>query len=319
MGDRLSTTDKELVRLSAASCVALAAAFAAAAYVSLLVHRSAPLVPRFAPFSGWQLTVVEVLLGAVDAALLAGAGFLVWKGYRALDGETPGRRVAVMVVLLPSLLLGTVAAKPMRAAMDWASNHTAAHSAAIGQFNILAANAQDVPQVAQVEGSPAPAAVAARMLQPFVLGSDWYAGQQPLVAQMPVTGAATAAGVTQGSTSIVQQAVQTNGLWQTTRELFETDTTFVSAAAARHYLRTDYRSATACGCTHGKSDRAARRVIAGHVVWVQTDPSAGHPRMGFLLHADLFTVAVVDKVPATSGPSFHTLIVDAVKQARSSY
>jgi hypothetical protein len=302
-GPTYDDTRRDLVSVAVASLALLAAVAAAARFVGLLIERSDEL-SAFAYFNGWQLRAVEAALGVVVLGVGSGAATVLARRCRGLRGRTQHGRAVVAAALLPGLFLGSAAMKPMRAALSWASDHTAPAAAARAQFAQWRASYWKAPPVAR---SPFPAATgpsARALLRVTDLGEGWYAVMRPDPTGGVVSAQLTRAGATGVAHAILSQQHWSGHGWSLDHFLSETAYAFRSAAAARRYVATE------------PGRRPARRV-AGAPVWERLATSnVGTQRTAaFVVGRTAFRLLIDVRNGAPTDAEFDALVAKAISRA----
>ena len=201
-----------LIRLAAASLVFFIALGAGLALAGILVERTVAVLDLCqlrrlaAERLGDRFAVV------LSACLLVAAAALR-RRYRGLRGLHPapscGRPRGVRARRVPGSFVGD----PMSAAVVWASNHTAAAAHARVQARQLLAVDGKAPPVHATGKAPAPAALAARMVQRSDLGAGWFSELRPNPREATVSSMAGQFGASEAVRTTLNQARWTGNAW----------------------------------------------------------------------------------------------------------
>lgn len=279
-----------LIRLGIAALCAFAAVGGGYKLTRLLFERTEP-SSLFAIFGGWQLDVMAVTLGAALVAFLVVSVIALVRAYRNLSGRSPHGRAVVMAAVLPGFFLGILFGSPMRSAISWASDHTAAAKHAEVEFRSLLPTNPKVPPVVPTGLGPAPRAVAERLLSPADIGPDWYSGQSPIVA-----------GTARAAVTEIAQQHWTGTVWSQGNLLLENLRHLSSAEAAKRDLANHVPGTPI-------------QVLVGTVrVEEQTSKITGIQRLDadFAVGADVFTLSVIGP---SSEPYYKAVVTAAVRRA----
>ena len=297
---RRTSLSSALVRLGVAAIGVFAAVGGGYELVRLLIERTDEF-SFFAQFGGWQVDAMAAGLGLVLLALFVVSTLALVRLYRGLRSRTPNRRAVVMAALLPGLFLGGVAGSPMRSAISWASNRTAAAHKAYAEFReMLPTNPSAPPILLPAVGTAAAPALAARLLHPSDLGGGWYDGQRPNPSQ-------SSGGLQGQALSVRTELTQwhwTGTMWSPGDFALESLRRFATPAAAESYLATAVSDPTA-------------RVRIGRVLVYEHGARTGDVQQqiaDFAVGTDVFTVSVIGPKSTTH---FGATLAAAVQRATS--
>jgi hypothetical protein len=288
-----------LVRLGMACICAFAAVGAGYELVRMLIERTEP-PSDFAYFGGWQLDAMAAALGAAVLALLVVSSVTGVRTFHRLRGVTPNRRVVVWAALLPGLFLGGLAGLPMRSAISWSSDHTAAAKHAYAEFRQMdPRNPSTPPMLFPILGTAAPAAIASHLLHPADLGIGWYDGGRPNPSQSL---AASWLGQTLAARSQLNQWHWTGRIWSPGDLASEVLDRFSTPEAAQHYLAVWGRDASSrvnvAGTTVFEHDSNVARVISHTAT--------------FRVGNDVYTL---DMTGTSGAAEFNAVVAKAVRRA----
>lgn len=311
---------RELCWLALTAAVLFADLAATVGYVGLLLERRDEF-SLFAQFSGWQLYSVEVALAVLIVTIGGVAGRTLFRRYRELRGRTPHRRAVVLAALLPGLLAGVLAAAPMRAALSWASDHTAAAASARHKLEAWLADYRKAPPMPPSFFAAAPAALAARVLRPGDLGAGWYDGTKPNPTLAPVRSDFSANGELAAARAVVTQQHWTGQSWSLDHFVLESEVKFVSTAAATAYLKAWWHSTasdSAC-CSVSYAAKTSRHVEHA-LVWQRdvTSTTGTRREAAFTVGSTFFMLSFDLKPDAKAGSNaYEPVLRAAVARAAS--
>lgn len=250
-----------LTRLALAAAGVVAAPVWLATVAVAQVDRSQEF-STFAPFNGWQVWTVEAALGAAF-------GTTAWLSLRAakslireLRGRTQYRRLLCIVGLVMGLLVGWAAVTPIRAAISWASDHTAERAHYAAQVRQERLDYRSHPPVLRVYGSPAPSELAAKLLHPSDLGSGWYDGTSPNPSRVGVSAEMKRLGGLVAASTDLDQQTWDGRSWHLGALLLQSVRQFPSDDAARSFAALDTKEIAASASRKGVRSASLVRLRA---------------------------------------------------------
>lgn len=290
--------DGALIRLGVCAIGVFAAVGGGYELVRLLIERTSEF-SIFAMFGGWQLDVMAAGLGLLLLALLVVSAIALVHIYRGLRGRTPHRRAVVLAALLPGLFLGGLAVSPLRSAISWASDHTAAAQKANAEFQqMMPTNPKAPPILFPSGGAAAAPALAARLLHPSDLGAGWYDAVRPNPSEL----SGSVPGQTLSVRSNLTQWHWTGTIWSPGDIGVEGLRRFGTSEAAQRYLAVARRDATT-------QLRIGSALVSEHVL---KSGSVEGREATFVVGADVFTL-IIDGT--SSQQDFETALSTAVRRA----
>jgi hypothetical protein len=276
-----------LARLGAAATGLVASIAAGLALASVFIDRSADSV--FAPFGGWQVYLAEAVLVVMVLAGGLAFGAATMRLGRGLRGRTPNLRAVLLTALLPGLLIGGLAATPMRAVVSWTSDHTAAADAARAELAQTQRDFRLAPSLIPTTRPAAPQDLVSRMLAPADLGTGWYAASQPNATVSPVSADASTRGATRAAHAILTEQHWSGTSWALDEFLVQAQLVFPGSDAAAGYVRSVWAKPDVTS-TLGT---AVERRVGGVIVWERMPTglvTPAHAAAAFVVDGSVFTV-----------------------------
>jgi hypothetical protein len=288
-----------LTRLGVAATGLVASIGASVALIAVFNDRSAEF-SDFAVFGGWQVYLVEAALVVAVLGGVLSFGTMTLRFSRAMRERSPNGRAVVLAALLPGLLIGSLVATPMRAAVSWASDHTAAADAARAQLSRMQLDSRLAPPLTPSMRPAAPPELAKLMLGPTDLAKGWYATSRPNATTAPISPEAAAHGATSSVHAILTAEHWSGTSWSEDDFLIEGQTIFPSRDAASSYVRSVWAHpdiTCACPTTVG--------AVVGHPVGgvtvselTSTSPAGAVRAAAFIVGGTMFTIALDGSGPA---------------------
>ena len=300
-----------------AATMAVAASSSAASVLASVCLRRLDDYSDFAPFGGWQVYLVEAALVVVVLASAFVFGRMTVRLCRELFGRNPHARAVLLAALLPGLLIGALAESPMRAAVSWASDRTAAADAARAKGIRMQQEYRLAPPRIAISRPAATPELAARMLSTADLGKGWYVVMRPGVTVGPIPTEAAARGATASVQEMLTAQHWSGASWSVDHFLAESQLVFPSHEAAAGYA-----ARTIWAGQDWTVGPAVEHRVGAATVWVATPQRrGGKTRIGVFAVADTVFTVSLDGQGVDTGvvPAEFTSVLEAAVQRASTH